>query len=37
MIDVPVAMKAKAIVSKAEECGVDVGALRGKWQHQEPE
>jgi citrate lyase subunit beta-like protein len=37
MIDVPVAMKAKAIVSKAEECGVDVGALRGKWLHQEPE
>jgi citrate lyase subunit beta-like protein len=37
MIDVPVAMKAKAIVRKAEECGVNVGELRGKWEHQEPE
>ncbi|KAJ5295971.1 hypothetical protein PENANT_c001G04000 [Penicillium antarcticum] len=37
MIDVPVAMKAKAIVRKAEECGVDVVELRGKWEHQEPE
>ncbi|KAJ5769954.1 uncharacterized protein N7511_002005 [Penicillium nucicola] len=37
MIDVPVAMKAKAIVKKAEECGVNVGELRGKWEHQEPE
>ncbi|KAL2860845.1 HpcH/HpaI aldolase/citrate lyase family protein [Aspergillus lucknowensis] len=37
MIDVPVAEKAKAIVRKADECGVDVAALRGKWRDQEPE
>jgi citrate lyase subunit beta-like protein len=37
MIDVPVAHKARAIVKKAEACGVDVEALREKWQHQEPE
>ncbi|CAI7659573.1 hypothetical protein PENPOL_c006G02658 [Penicillium polonicum] len=37
MIDVPVAHKARAIVKKAEACGVDVDALRGEWQHQEPE
>jgi citrate lyase subunit beta-like protein len=37
MIDVPVATKAKAIVRKAEECGVNVVELRGKWEHQEPE
>ena len=37
MIDIPVATKAKAIVRKAEECGVNVVELRGKWEHQEPE
>lgn len=37
MIDVPVAQKAKAIVKKAEACGVDVEALRAQWKHQEPE
>ncbi|KAL4814783.1 Pyruvate/Phosphoenolpyruvate kinase-like domain-containing protein [Aspergillus spinulosporus] len=37
MIDVPVAEKAKAIVRKAEDCGVDVGALRARWNGQEPE
>lgn len=37
MIDVPVAQKAKAIVRKAEACGVDVQALREQWKHQEPE
>ncbi|KAL4811300.1 citrate lyase [Aspergillus unguis] len=37
MIDVPVAEKAKAIVKKAEDCGVDIGGLRGKWAGQEPE
>ncbi|KAF9243703.1 hypothetical protein DTO006G1_6880 [Penicillium roqueforti] len=37
MIDVPVANKARAIVKKAEACGVDVDALRKEWQHQEPE
>ncbi|KAJ5374709.1 Pyruvate/Phosphoenolpyruvate kinase [Penicillium concentricum] len=37
MIDVPVAHKARAIVKKAEACGVDVDTLREQWQHQEPE
>lgn len=37
MIDVPVAQKAKAVVRKAEDCGVDVGGLREKWAGQEPE
>lgn len=37
MIDVPVAEKARAIVKKAEACGVDVTALRERWQQQEPE
>lgn len=37
MIDVPVVGKAKAIVKKAELCGMDVGALRQKWRDQEPE
>lgn len=37
MIDVPVAEKAKAIVKKADQCGVDVNGLRGKWSGQEPE
>ncbi|KAJ5238367.1 hypothetical protein N7468_002986 [Penicillium chermesinum] len=37
MIDVPVAQKAKAIVAKAEACGVDVAGLREEWKHQEPE
>ncbi|KAI9932847.1 hypothetical protein MW887_009099 [Aspergillus wentii] len=37
MIDVPVAEKARAIVKKADACGVNVRELREKWQHQEPE
>ncbi|CAL5874538.1 uncharacterized protein PFLUO_LOCUS8834 [Penicillium psychrofluorescens] len=37
MIDVPVAHKARAIVTKAEACGVDISALREEWMHQEPE
>lgn len=37
MIDVPVAEKARALVKKAEACGVDVKGLREKWVHQEPE
>lgn len=37
MIDVPVVGKAKAIVRKAELCGIDVEALREKWKGQEPE
>lgn len=37
MVDVPVVGKARAIVRRAELCGVDVGALREKWKGQEPE
>lgn len=37
MIDAPVSGKARAIVAKAERCGMDVGSLRTKWQGQEPE
>jgi len=37
MIDMPVVGKAKATVKRAELCGVDVGAVREKWKHQEPE
>ncbi|KAJ5683592.1 Pyruvate/Phosphoenolpyruvate kinase [Penicillium macrosclerotiorum] len=37
MIDVPVAHKARAIVKKAEACGIDINSLREQWQHQEPE
>ncbi|RDW94214.1 HpcH/HpaI aldolase/citrate lyase family protein [Aspergillus mulundensis] len=37
MVDVPVAEKARGVVRRAEECGVDVGALRGRWRGQEPE
>jgi citrate lyase subunit beta-like protein len=37
MIDVPVVGKAKAIVQKAEICGIDVKSIREKWAHQEPE
>lgn len=37
MIDVPVVGKAKAIVAKAELCGMDVKGLQEKWKSQEPE
>ncbi|TPX11409.1 uncharacterized protein E0L32_007828 [Thyridium curvatum] len=37
MIDAPVSGKARAVVEKAERCGVDVAGLREKWAHQEPE
>jgi citrate lyase subunit beta-like protein len=37
MIDAPVVGKAKAIVKRAELCGIDVDAVREKWKHQEPE
>lgn len=37
MIDVPVAEKAKAIVRRAEACGLDVARIRDQWQGQEPE
>lgn len=37
MIDVPVAEKARAVVKRAGECGIDVAMVREKWAHQEPE
>ncbi|KAL1966693.1 hypothetical protein VTN77DRAFT_3890 [Rasamsonia byssochlamydoides] len=37
MIDAPVAEKARAIVRRAEECGIDVAGLRERWSGQEPE
>lgn len=37
MIDAPVTGKARAIVAKAEQCGINVGELRTKWESQEPE
>jgi citrate lyase subunit beta-like protein len=37
MIDAPVVGKAKAIVTKAESCDMDVQMLREKWKDQEPE
>lgn len=37
MIDAPVTGKAKSIVAKAEQCGMDVDGLRSTWKDQEPE
>lgn len=37
MIDVPVVKKAEAIVAKAEVCGIDVAALKEKFQDEEPQ
>ena len=37
MIDAPVSGKARSIVAKAEQCGMDVDSLRTKWKNQEPE
>ncbi|KAL7629216.1 hypothetical protein AAE478_000736 [Parahypoxylon ruwenzoriense] len=37
MIDAPVAGKARAIVNKAQKCGMDIDGLRDKWKGQEPE
>lgn len=37
MIDAPVVGKARAVVSKAEVCGIDVESIREKWKDQEPE
>jgi citrate lyase subunit beta-like protein len=37
MIDVPVVGRARAIVARAEVCGVDVAALREKWKDEQPE
>lgn len=37
MIDAPVVGKANAVITKAEQCGIDVEGLRTKWKDQEPE
>lgn len=37
MIDAPVVGKARATVSKAAACGMDVEAVKRKWSKQEPE
>jgi len=37
MIDVPVVGKARAIVKKAELCGINVEEIQRKWVNQEPE
>jgi citrate lyase subunit beta-like protein len=37
MIDAPVTGKARAIVRRAEVCGLNVDGLRRKWKDQEPE
>ena len=37
MIDVPVVGMAKAIVKRAELCGIDVASIKEQWKHQEPE
>lgn len=37
MIDAPVVGKARAVVEKAEKCGIDVLALRDRWKAQEPQ
>ncbi|KAI1345282.1 Pyruvate/Phosphoenolpyruvate kinase-like domain-containing protein [Xylariaceae sp. FL0016] len=37
MIDSPVVGKAKDITEKAQNCGIDIQALRQKWKDQEPE
>ncbi|KAM3430985.1 hypothetical protein MY4824_007373 [Beauveria thailandica] len=37
MIDAPVSAKARSIVAKAEQCGINVDSLRTTWKDQEPE
>lgn len=37
MIDAPVSGKARSIVAKADQCGMDVNSLQIKWENQEPE
>ncbi|KAI4149421.1 MAG: hypothetical protein LQ340_004636 [Diploschistes diacapsis] len=37
MIDAPVVGKAKAVVGRAEACGLDVFTIEEKWKFQEPE
>ena len=37
MIDAPVAGKAREIVRRADECGIEIGKLKDKWKAQEPE
>ena len=37
MIDAPVVGKAKALVARAQSCGIDVDKIWSKWSQQEPE
>ncbi|KAL2134333.1 hypothetical protein VTI74DRAFT_462 [Chaetomium olivicolor] len=37
MVDAPVSGKARAIIAKAERCGMDIDHFREKWKDQEPE
>jgi citrate lyase subunit beta-like protein len=37
MIDVPVVGRARAVLARAEVCGVDVQALRERWKDEQPE
>lgn len=37
MIDAPVVGKANAVITKAEQCGIDVQGVRQKWKDQRPE
>ncbi|KAI9720031.1 MAG: hypothetical protein M1812_003158 [Candelaria pacifica] len=37
MIDAPVASKARAIVTKAEACGMEIKEIRERWKNQKPE
>lgn len=37
MIDAPVVGRAKAVVARAERCGLDVNGMRERWKDQEPE
>ncbi|KAL8800954.1 MAG: hypothetical protein Q9200_007086 [Gallowayella weberi] len=37
MVDAPVVRKAKAIMERAEVCGIDVASVKELWRNQEPE
>lgn len=37
MIDKPVVGKSKAVLARAEVCGIDIRAVRERWKEQEPE
>lgn len=37
MIDIPVVERAKSVVRRAGECGVDLESVKERWKEQEPE